>query len=101
MIQRALIAIFLMALITYIIRALPITLMKKNISNRYLKTFLDYVPYAVLASLTFPDIFYSTLHFVSALAGTMVAMLLAYFRKSLVIVAVCSILTVYIAELIL
>ena len=97
----ALICIVLMALVTYIPRVLPVSVFNRQIKSKYIKSFLNYVPYAVLAALTFPDIFYSTTVLASALIGTGVALILSYFEKSLVIVALCSIIAVYISELIL
>lgn len=81
------ISVVIMALVTYIIRALPVTIINKEVKSRYIKSFLFYVPYAVLASMTFPAIFYSTGSVVSSTVGTTVAIVLAYFRKGLVIVA--------------
>lgn len=94
-ITKALVAVLLMALVTYIPRVLPISIFRKKIKSNYIKSFLTYVPYAVLGSLTFPDIFYSTGNFITALCGTAVALILAYFEKSLVVVAIGAILTVY------
>lgn len=98
---RLLICIGLMALVTYIPRVLPITVFRKTIKSRFLRSFLDYTPYAVLGALTFPEIFYSTGHYESAIAGTLVAIILGYFRKSLVVVAVAAIAVVYLAEMLL
>lgn len=98
---RAIIAVLLMALVTYLPRMLPITIFQKEIKSKYIKSFLNYVPYAVLASMTFPDIFSSTSALISAIAGTVVATLLALRNKSLVIVALGAIFTVYITELFL
>lgn len=92
---RAVIAVLAMAAVTYIIRALPLALCRKQIKSVYFKSFLYYVPYAVLASLTFPDVFYSTGSFQSALCGTIVAVILAFFHRSLVTVAAGAIITVY------
>lgn len=93
-IQYAVIAVSLMALITYFIRMLPIVLFQKEIKSRFFQSFLYYVPYAVLASLTFPAIFTSTGNIRTAICGTVVAMMLAYFEKGLVVVAVGGILAV-------
>ncbi len=92
-------AIFIMALVTYIPRVLPITLFRRQISSHYIRTFLDYTPYAVLGALTFPDIFSSTGNIVPACAGTAAALLLAYFERGLVVVAVGAILAVYLVQL--
>lgn len=86
-----------MALVTYIPRVLPIVLFRKEIQSRFIKSFLYYVPFSVLGALTFPDIFYSTGDFKTALAGTLVALVLAYLGKSLVVVAIGAILTVFIS----
>lgn len=97
--QRLLICIAIMALVTYIPRVLPVTIFRKNIKSRFWRSFLDYTPYAVLGALTFPDIFYSTGHFASAAVGCVVAVILGYFRKSLVVVAVAAIAAVYLGEM--
>lgn len=97
--SRLLICIGLMALVTYVPRVLPVTVFRKPIKSRFFRSFLDYTPYAVLGALTFPEIFYSTGNYVSALAGTAVAVILGYFRKSLVVVAVAAIAAVYFVEL--
>ena len=89
------IAVLLMALVTYIPRVLPILVFRKEIKNKYIKSFLRYVPYAVLGALTFPDIFSSTGNIITAICGTIVALFLAYKEKSLVVVAIGAILTVY------
>jgi branched-subunit amino acid transport protein len=84
-----------MALVTYIPRALPVALFRREIKSNYIKSFLHYVPFAVLGSLTFPEVFYSTGDVLTAIAGTLVALLLAFYRKSLVVVAAGAILTVF------
>lgn len=99
MIEKITIAIILTALITYAIRVLPLLVFRKEITNTYVKSFLNYVPYGVLASMTFPDILSSTPHFISAAAGTAVAIVLAFHKKSLVVVAICSIVMVYLVEI--
>ncbi|TAH64766.1 MAG: AzlD domain-containing protein [Anaerolineaceae bacterium] len=96
----AFIAIILMAIVTYIPRVLPIVIFRKEIKSNYIKSFLRYVPYAVLGALTFPDIFYSTKNIITAVCGTIVALILAYRERSLVVVAIGAILTVYITGLI-
>lgn len=96
---RTLIAVGLMALVTYLPRVLPMAVFRKEIKSTYLKSFLYYVPYAVLAALTFPDIFTSTNCVASSICGTVVALFLAYKEKSLVVVAVFSMLAVYLSQL--
>ncbi|NLO09122.1 MAG: AzlD domain-containing protein [Clostridiales bacterium] len=97
----AFIAVILMALVTYFPRVLPIVVFRKEIKSKYIKSFLRYVPYAVLGALTFPDIFYSTKNITTAICGTVVALFLAYKEKSLVVVAIGAILAVYISGLFL
>lgn len=92
------IAVILMAAAAYIPRVVPLITITKEIDNIYIKSFLKYVPFAVLGSLTFPDIFYSTGEFITALCGTAIALFLAYKEKSLVVVALAAILTVYITS---
>lgn len=99
--MKALISVLVMAIVTYIPRVFPLVIFRRPIDNIYIKSFLFYVPYAVLAALTFPSIFWSTGSVISAVIGTAVAMLLAYFEKSLVVVAVAAIIVVYCSELII
>ncbi len=90
------IAVILMATVTYLPRVLPIAVFRKEIKSKYLKSFLKYVPFAVLGALTFPDIFTSTGNITTAVFGTIVALYLAYREMGLVVVAIGAILTVYI-----
>lgn len=94
--HSAFIAVLLMALVTYLPRMLPLAIFRKPLCSRFIKSFLKYVPYAVLGALTFPDIFYSTGTLATALCGTIAALVLAYFERSLVTVALGAIITVYI-----
>lgn len=87
--------------VTYLIRMLPLVLVKKKIKNRFILSFLHYIPYAVLSVMTIPAIFYATDYTVSAVMGFVVAMVLAYFERSLVQVAVFSCVSVFLTELII
>ena len=80
--------IFIMAAVTYAIRVIPLAFIRKEIKNNFIRSFLYYVPYAVLVALTFPAIFTATGNVVTSTAGTLVALILAYFDMGLVIVAV-------------
>ena len=82
--------IFGMALVTYLIRVLPLTLIRKEIKNRVLRSFLYYVPYVTLAVMTFPAILSATQTPISAVAALVVAILLAYFGKGLFTGFSCS-----------
>ena len=93
--------IFVMALTTYLVRVLPLILLKKPIRSRFLKSFLRYIPAASLTAMTFPAILYATEHILSGMIGLMVAVLLALGKKSLVLVAVASCAAVFVTELLL
>ncbi len=97
--EKAFLAVVIMALVTYVPRALPIAVFRRKIKSVRIKSFLNYVPYAVLGALTFPDVFESTGNVVTAVCGTVVAFLLAYFNRSLVVVAAGAIITVYVTGL--
>ena len=90
--------IFVMAVTTYLIRALPLTLLKKPIRSRFLRSFLYYVPVACLTAMTFPAILYATDHVVSGAVGLLTGVLLAYKNKSLIVVAVASCGAVFLME---
>lgn len=92
----ALTAVIIMALVTYLPRVIPLSLFRKEIKSKYMKSFLQYVPFAVLGALTFPDILYSTGGLITAIFGTIAALVLAYREKSLVVVALGAITTVFI-----
>lgn len=79
-----------MALTTYLIRLLPMTLFRKPIRSRFLTSFLHYVPYACLSAMTFPSILSSTESLVSGIAALVTAVFLAYRGKSLIVVALSS-----------
>lgn len=90
--------VFVMAVTTYLIRAIPLTLLKKPIRSRFLRSFLHYVPTACLTAMTFPAILTATDHVVSGGAGLVVGVLLALKNKSLIVVAVASCATVFVVE---
>jgi branched-subunit amino acid transport protein len=85
--SRLYLYIILMAVVTYLIRALPLTLIRKEIKSRFIRSFLHYVPYATLAAMTFPAILNATDNRISAIVGFAVALLLAFYRRSLLTVA--------------
>lgn len=98
---KTIIAVFLMAIVTYIPRVLPLAIFKNKIQSRFITAFLGYVPFAVLGAMIFPDILLSTGYLTSALVGLAVAAVLAYFERSLLLVAVCSIIAVYLCEIVI
>ena len=99
--MRVIVSVIIMALITYIIRVVPITILKKEVQSNFIKSFLYYVPYAVLAALTFPSIFWATEDTMTAAIGTITAVVLALCNQGLVVVAVGAILAVYLSGMIL
>ncbi len=93
--------ILTMAIVTYLIRAIPLTVFTKKIKNKFVLSFLYYVPYTCLTVMTIPSIFSSTSSLLSAVAGFLVAVILGYFKKGLVTVAVSATITVFIVETII
>ena len=90
-----------MAVVTYLIRVLPLTLIRKEITNVYIKSFLHYVPFVTLSVMTFPAIMTATASMWSALAAFAAAILLAYRGRSLIQVSLAACLCVFIIELFL
>ncbi len=96
--MRVYVYILVMAVTTYLVRALPLSLFKKPIRNRFFKSFLHYVPAACLSAMTFPAILYATENMISGAIGLAIAVLLALKKKSLIIVAVASCAAVFLTE---
>ena len=90
--------ILVMAVTTYLIRAIPLTLLKKPIQNHFLRSFLHYVPTACLAAMTFPAILYATENMVSGAIGLGVGILLSLRKSSLIVVATASSAAVFLTE---
>ena len=93
--------ILVMAGVTYLVRMIPLVLFHKKIKNRFVRSFLYYVPYACLTAMTIPDILYSTASFASAVVGLVVALLVARRGKGLLEVALWACAAVFVAERIL
>ncbi|MEE0930151.1 MAG: AzlD domain-containing protein [Acutalibacteraceae bacterium] len=92
--------LFIMAGVTYLIRTIPFVIFKGKITNTFIKSFLYYVPYAVLGAMTFPAIIFSTGNYTSAVVGLIVACILAFKEKSLLTVAIFACLTAFIVNVI-
>ena len=90
--------IFTMALTTYLIRCLPLTIFRKPIRSRFLRSFLHYVPYCCLTAMTFPAILTSTAAILSGAAALIVGVILAYRGKSLLTVSVAASAAVILTE---
>jgi branched-subunit amino acid transport protein len=90
--------ILVMAVVTYLIRMLPLVIWKKEITSPFVKSFLYYVPYACLAAMTFPAILSGTANIISGAIGFAVALILAYREKSLLTVALFACAAVFLVE---
>ena len=93
--------ILVMAVVTYLIRMLPVTLFRKEIKNRFVRSALYYMPYACLACMTVPAIWHSTASIVSGIAGLVVALIAAFLNRSMVTVALLACGAVFVTERIL
>ena len=93
--------ILVMAIVTYLIRVLPLTLIRREIKNVTIRSFLYYIPYVTLAVMTFPAILSATGSVWSAWAGFLVAMVLAWKGRSLFVVSVSACTLVFVVELFL
>ena len=90
-----LIYIAVMALTTYLVRMIPVTAFRKKITSRFARSFFYYIPYAVLAAMTFPAIFSATGSFTTALCGFAVAVILTFCKQSLIVVAIGACVAAY------
>lgn len=94
-------ALAVMAGITYLIRLLPLVFVRKKIENVFLRSFLHYVPYVVLSTIAFPAIIFSTGNIISGIVATVTCVTLAYMNKGLLVVSVGGISSALIVELLL
>ena len=92
--------LLIMAGSTYLIRAVPFAAIRKKIKSPFINSFLYYIPYTVLTVMTVPAIFYSAPHLITTVIATAVAVLLAFFRRSLITVAAGAAVSVFTIELI-
>lgn len=93
--------LLVMAGVTYLVRMIPMVLIKEKIKNKFILSFLHYIPYTVLSVMTAPACFYATDSPITATVGFVVAIVAAFFEKSLVQVAALSCLGVLAAEIII
>ena len=91
-------AIVVMALVTYLPRVIPLAVFRKKIKNPFVRSFLTYMPYGILAAMIFPATFFSTPTLLSAVLGTLTALTLAFFRKGLLTVAIGATAVVFLTE---
>lgn len=93
--------LLVMAAVTYLVRALPLLLSRRKIKNRFIRSFLYYIPYAVLSIMTVPAIFFSTGSTMSAVIGAAFAILIALLtRGNLIITSASAVVIVFLSELI-
>ena len=97
--MKTFIYVLVMAGVTYLVRMLPFTLFRKKITSPFLKSFLHYIPYAVLSAMTIPAIFYSTGDTRTSIIGTAVAVILAYCKLPLIVVALSASAAAFLAGL--
>ena len=93
--------ILVMGLTTYMIRVLPLTLIRKPIQSKLIRSFLYYVPYVTLAVMTFPAIMGATDSQWSALAALIIGVILAFLGNDLMIVSIACVLTVLLTEMVI
>ena len=93
--------ILVMAGVTYLIRMTPFVLFRKKIQNRFIRSLLHYLPYAVLSAMVIPGVFSSTGSVLTASIGLAVACVLAFLDRSLIIVALGASAAAYITGLII
>ncbi|MBQ3168580.1 MAG: AzlD domain-containing protein [Clostridia bacterium] len=93
--------ILVMALVTYLIRAIPFVLFRRQIKSRFIKSLLYYLPYAVLTAMTIPDIFTATRNTLTAAIGCLAAVIFALFGKSLLTVAVAACAAAFVCDMII
>ncbi len=97
----------IMAGVTFLIRVLPLAFFKKKIENNWVQDFFYYIPFCVLAAMTFPSVFTSTVpngevasaqHIVAAVVATQVALILSWRNKGLVVVAIVAVVAAILVE---
>ena len=99
--MKTVLYILVMAGVTYLVRMLPLVIFKKKITNRFIRSFLHYIPYAVLAAMTFPAILSATASPISAAVGLIVALIVAFLEWGLLPTALLACIGVFVCELIL
>lgn len=93
--------LLIVVLTTYLIRAIPFSLITKKVTNKYIKSFLYYIPYTVLAAMTIPAALYVTGSIYSSIAGLLVALIVAIKKSNLTLVAVSAVLGSLVVEIIM
>lgn len=99
--KYAVVGVLVMGVVSLIIRALPLTLIRKKITNRFIRSFLYYVPYVTLAAMTFPAMIYATQNIWSGIAALVLGSVLAFFGFELLPVAISCCGIVFLLELLI
>ena len=92
--------LLVMAGVTYLVRMIPLVLVKGKIKNRFILSFLHYMPFAVLSVMTVPTMFFATGSLIAGIVGFIVALVSSYFNRSLITVALLTCLAAYLTQLI-
>ena len=93
--------LLIVVLTTYLIRAIPFSLITKKVTNKYVKSFLYYIPYTVLAAMTIPAALYVTGSIYSSIAGLLLALIVAIKKSNLTLVALAACVGSLIVEIIM
>ena len=99
--MRFYLLLLVMAGVTYMVRMVPFVAFRKKISSPVVKSFLFYVPYAVLGAMTIPAVFYSTGNMISAAVGFICCLIPAYLGRSLITVALTASAAAFVTQLIM
>lgn len=99
--QKFIVYLLVMAGVTYLVRMIPMVLIKEKIKNKYILSFLHYIPYTVLSVMTVPACFYATDSPITATVGFIIAIIASLFERSLIQVAALSCAGVLLTELIM
>ncbi len=97
-IPQMIIMVIAMATVTYLIRMIPMVFFRKKIKSKYLYSLFYYIPYAVLSAMTFPFVFFATESVIAAVVGTIVALVAAFSKRSLIVVAALACVAVFAVE---
>jgi branched-subunit amino acid transport protein len=90
--------IFVIGAVQYLMKAAPLVFIKEKVKNKFLSSFLFYIPYAVLTCMVIPEVFGSTSSSVSAAAGAAAAIILGLFNQGLLVVSLSATAVVFIVE---
>lgn len=88
----------IMALTTYAIRVTPMAIFHRKLENRWFKDFMFYIPFCVLAAMTFPDVIYSTKSLTSGIVATVVALIMSWRKRDLLTVAIGAVAAAVLVE---